>query len=491
MKKLIKSSLALVLTVGLLTGCSGVDVKVNLGGSKTAKTAQEVIDNYNEKEFNNNAHIESDFDCSMTMSYDGESVSIPYGMYMKADATNNAVHSETRTQLDLFDTNIDSTEDRYILKDGSIYQVYVKSTENDYWTKSEVDGYSGLIVEGMKLYSKDFANATFEYNKDTEIYILRQDFSSFISTTFGGNSIGTANELAALVSQEEIDLTGKWEDIDVIYTFDKEYNFISLAVSSAKAKTSIEKDGEELSLAFELDFNIKYSNIGGIKEDDVTVPASIVDEAVPAIGYEGADTNVDTNSSSESNPVNESNSAKNESTEIESKSTENSEVSNSEVNISNRTEEYDLLGQYNGTGLTIEGDSWDETFGADGWEFDSEDQEYSFLVTTNSKYDDASLYVYSKSWTDNNSAKDELLNDGIYGYNIEISYDIIDNAPNMTWLGVTFGDSANNVYSAYGEPEYKSETDVFTTLNYNINDVDLSFTIDNKYGLVEVSVMKY
>lgn len=138
--------------------------------------------------------------------------------------------------------------------------------------------------------------------------------------------------------------------------------------------------------------------------------------------------------------------------------------------------DFDILGSYNGVGFSGMADSWDSTFGADEWEFwefANQDYEHSIAAATNSSYDRATLGIIPRNRFDSNPTRDDILNDGMYGYTVDCSEMKIDARPPMTWKGFTFGASVSDVTSAYGEPDYLYEGSAYNVYTYYI-DIDFN-----------------
>ena len=62
----------------------------------------------------------------------------------------------------------------------------------------------------------------------------------------------------------------------------------------------------------------------------------------------------------------------------------------------------------------------------------------------------------------------------------------------MTWGGITFGATADDVISVYGQPDYTYSGDMFTTYEYDIDsDTEITFYVYPDRGVQHVEVAVY
>jgi hypothetical protein len=124
----------------------------------------------------------------------------------------------------------------------------------------------------------------------------------------------------------------------------------------------------------------------------------------------------------------------------------------------------DLIGSYNGVPFSVTGTSFKNTFGKDGWVFDPDcaaiqgDGDYYYI---NDKYPGVSLYVHMVSddtFVDYSIDAIEAVKAGSTAY------------PNMTWKGLTFGSSDDDVWYTYGETNEGGEKDGYCWYYYALSD---------------------
>lgn len=151
-----------------------------------------------------------------------------------------------------------------------------------------------------------------------------------------------------------------------------------------------------------------------------------------------------------------------------------------------------LLGTFNGVDFTCNGDSWDATFGADGWELIDNVDNYTFIVAENEKYGDyAELYLYNKKYE--NTSKEDILTDGIYGYDLDFGgVEDLSVIPDISWKGIKLGASAEDIKAVYGEPSYTYNGTMYDSYTYEIsNRTEIEFQIYFEQGLKSVRTSVY
>ena len=155
----------------------------------------------------------------------------------------------------------------------------------------------------------------------------------------------------------------------------------------------------------------------------------------------------------------------------------------------------DLLGSLDGKALTFDS-KWDDTFGKDGFEFDSDEGNFSYFASSDD-YEGVSLTVWFYCLDDEKDVKvEDIKNDGMKAYIIDASH--AENKPEMTWKGLTWGASAEDIIKAYGEPDDKSETSLYDSYRYEYGDPRIDYSViefcvyhgDSSYdtGLQQVAV---
>lgn len=296
--------------------------------------------------------------------------------------------------------------------------------------------------------------------------------------------------MAEMMEMDPDEFLDEWEKAEVVYVFDKDFYLQTVDVEGCEFSTTVKEDGMEMDVSVSLALSFEFSDYGQIEEGDVEVPQKVIDEAVSSVtmGLNDSDANVDIDwGSGEDDPVpggdidGPGTSADDVPSHTEESRPATTPGKNTNVAVSDR------LGSLNGVTITTQGDVFETTFGADGWEWDGEEG-YSFVVCENSKYEDAELYLYNETRTD--TTWNDISTYGSYGYSIDCSFS--DSHPAMTWGGITFGATADDVISVYGQPDYTYSGDMFTTYEYDIDsDTEITFYVYPDRGVQHVEVAVY
>lgn len=141
------------------------------------------------------------------------------------------------------------------------------------------------------------------------------------------------------------------------------------------------------------------------------------------------------------------------------------------------------FGSINGVELSVLGNDFSKTFGADGFMMSKSDDSAG-VDCQNKKYKDLLLIVYGK--TSNHISSKDIKKDGFYGYYVESQS---NEKPNMEWGGLTWGASTDDIRKVYGKPTTENDDEVYTELVYDLGPgMELSFNVYKKeYKLNRVS----
>lgn len=467
-----------VLISSMLCGCGMVD---NLTGGKKADTAQEVLNNYKEKENIDNVHADMLMNFEINAKAQGVSMNMPFEIGMSFDAfSKNNVHANMSIKASIFGINVDNSTEIYIADN----KTYTSSSEDDKWYVSELSD----DIDVSNIGEVSFEDATMSYDKEAKQYTIVQSLSELIEHGNMNKMLSVPSDITDQLGLNQSELDDMYKDAKVTYIFDKDYNLLSLTISGAEYSGQIENDGETADISVSLKLEVKYSNHGQITADSVKVPQDIVDSA----NYEIDDTILDDSFGGYDDDTGFTMDPEEEFTDD---TDDMSDIGNiSDVNAESYGEMKhlpDMLGSYNGVNFTGIGDSWHDTFGSDGWVLSEDEGLYSFIDATNAKYGDYSfVYAYNEDWDD--TTKYDIETYGTYGY--EISIEDIDTAPNMTWNGLTFGATKNEIFELYGEPVYTYSGYEYIVYTYEIphetKNIELEFYVyDDGLRQVRLSVI--
>lgn len=456
--KLFTLSLAAILAAGSLAGC---------GKTKAPEMPSAVIERYVDlMEATKNYHADMEMKFNIQAKGDGLSVDLPIHMGLSADMLDEQMHGNMDLSLSFMGQDVAEAYEVYIDGDTS----YVQDSGNGDWTILEdEEGNEGLAFAFSDMKAADFENAKLEI-KDDE-YIITQSFEDFAAT---GDTYDMLEDvyggMAENLGVDSESFLDDWKTADVIYTFDKDFYLISASVENCRYSGTVEDNGTKLDMDVSLDLSFKFSDYGKIEKSDVEVPEKIRQSAVhseelelnfeddeidedllnePAIPYEGEDLDPG-------------------------------------FSVTPAVAD-DVLGSYNGTPLSALGDKWD-VFENDGWRLNNDDGAFIFVTAENPKYEGVDLYIYNESRAD--ATAEDILKDGCFSYDINCA--LGKALPPMTFNGVTFGASVDDVIAAYGEAYELYEGTLYNAYTYDMGgDTSMTFFVYPDKGLQEVRVDYY
>lgn len=488
-----KKFLALSLAAAMCFSLAGCAIDISLPG-KSAKDAGEVVAGYMAlMEESVNYHVDMDMDFEIAAKGDGVTIELPIGMGLSVDVMDGNMHGDMAMVIEFMNSmSMDEKAEIYVEQGRRSTTSYMYDEADGYWTVSE-DGDTGVnaAADFSGMDADDFKDAKMEYDKKAGTYTITQSFADFAVT---GDTYDILEDvyggMAEMMEMDPDEFLDEWEKAEVVYVFDKDFYLQTVDVEGCEFSTTVKEDGMEMGVSVSLALSFEFSDYGQIEEGDVEVPQKVIDEAVSSVtmGLDDSDVNVDIDwGSGEDDPVpggdidDPGTSADDVPSHTEESRPATTPGKNTNVAVS------DKLGSLNGVAITTQGDVFETTFGADGWEWDGEEG-YSFVVCENSKYEDAELYLYNETRTD--TTWDDISTYGSYGYSIDCSFS--DSHPAMTWGGITFGATADDVISVYGQPDYTYSGDIFTTYEYDIDsDTEITFYVYPDRGVQHVEVAVY
>lgn len=474
-----KKLITMLLTMGLFsTFVTGCNFEMSFGG--TPKTAMDVIERYQKANETANFNMKGDLNLAIGMDADGMSMDVPIDLGFDMDFVDEYVHGDMDMKVSFMGQKIDKSAELYVA-DGC---TYTYDDELEYWTVTDND----FDKDSNSIFSLDlFENAELTVDKKEKTYTVTQSLGELMDSELFEDSVNMS-DLVDSMNVDYDELMDAYDDAQVVYVFDKDYNLVSASLSEIRYEDEISQDGYEANVFVEFSFDFEFSNFGEIDVDSVKVPKDVKAEAIEEdgtgfdIGLNSSDENVEVESNEiyDNDPV--------ISQMINDLPTDVIEDNPSSTTVVNPVEGDDMFGSYNGLILGKHA-SWQDTFGADGWVFANEDGEYTFMSCENSKYDGVEIYVYNKAR--NNTTSGDILNDGFYGWSCNVAF-ATNNKPVMTFNGLTWGASLNDIESKYGSPDYMYVGDIWTLYEYSYGeDVVLSFYVYPEEGLQEVDMRVY
>ena len=247
-----------------ICGCGALD---SLTGGAKAKTAQEVISNYTEKEGKNNLHTEMVMGFNVGIEADGMKLEVPINIDASIDTVDESnMHANMKMEASMFGMSTNSDIEVYIngtTKDG--ITMYTCDSDTNQWYVTN-DGSTERMIDTLaKLDASFFENATMEYNKETKSYKVEQPFKDFNTSGALSSTTETSDDTLSSLGLEQDVIDSIYEKAKAVYVFDKDYNIISVELVGANYSGPVEMDGQTAEVTFNMDLKVNYSNHGQIR----------------------------------------------------------------------------------------------------------------------------------------------------------------------------------------------------------------------------------
>lgn len=447
-----------VLCVSLLSGC-GKSIKLPFSGG--ISSAEELLEKNKERKMKS-FHLDGDMKLKMELgdSEDSQvSLSIPVGIGADGDVYEENAHLNITTKASLFGVNSDVKQEMYL--DGEKGKVYQKSADKEGWTvQSSSDKDSDTKLQDITSISKSLVKDA-EFEETDDGYKITIDAKKL-------KDISMFNSLTDMEESKDSDTEVDISKGTIEYTFNEDCDLTNVAFDDIEMKAKSDMMGQSVNAKVGINGDFKISKHNKVSEDDVVVPDDIVKNAVPGEGTSGL--GLGNLGGSDDLGTEDPGFGSTEDPGIEEPGTES-------PGTETPTSGDDKFGAIDGIPLTADQNIFDETFGAAGFEIDeADDGQYSFSSCKNPEYEDLTLYVYQKDASSTNSTKEKIMSEGFYGYDIDAEF--AKARPNMTWNGITWGATTEEVEAAYGTPDDTYVGDMYTSYKYNFGDnVELSFDI--------------
>lgn len=461
--KLLSFIVCSALVVGTLTGCS-----MPFGEKVTAESLLEQSINQEREKIDMDLKLV--LDAEMDMSELGANGTMSMAMKMDANmqATKEYGHMKGDIEVSLLGMNMNEEMEMYYDYDDEV--LYNYDAENDVWTYSDLD--DSANISGISDMDIDvFDDLKLEEHKKGNDYVV----TATVDYEDMSDVMGSDMDLEDMMSSDEM------EDMkmDVKMTFDeksKELRTMSFTIDMD------EVEGVEFN---EFSIEITFNEI----DDDfkVKIPKSVKSGAVKE-DTNGGDIDIWTDQEDDWGDSDILTPATMD-PELPTETTQPVVEPSTQPVVSGS----DTFGSYNGTSFGIGTPL--STFKNDGWKIEWEDDDAGIFVSyINDKYDGASLYLYGNK---DKITDSDLAVSGVYGYSMDISYCEGGIYPSMTWSGLTWGASLDDIKAVYGESTYGYNSTSYDTLTYEATDgTELTFYVskDNQWGpngLSRVEVVNY
>lgn len=482
-KKCISLSLVLVLCLSMLVGCSIFPPKNASDLLKRANEAMEDSDNYS-------VLVDMGIEATLKGNIEGATMELfmPIDMSMSYDIAGEYAHGDMDMSASM------DVSASYMGESQSMDEDFSQSAEV-YMITSEEDGvvttYTNKDKEGWVVSEQDIDNASLDFNslmddergifadadmeKDGDEYIVTLELAdafendSFRDFLAGNVSFGVAGEDVDIDWAEFADSI---EDAEVVYTFDAKTYFLKSVVieefniSDASALSGMDgmdlngMDIEEFSML--INISMTFDNYGGIDASDVKAPKKVTKNAVE-------EDITDIHPEVHTPPTTEPEVVEPETTlpvegDTPAEKPEGGETSEN------------LVFYYEGTPVGVPTDY--VLFLEDGWYPVDDGQYSSFLCLNHDKYEGMSFYLFTN---DGSGTEEYVKNNGSDGFSIDMSY--CDEYPDVSFAGITFGDSWEDVINALGEPNSEYHDDTY-------RDAEWEFTYCGKECTLSIVLLK-
>ncbi len=287
MKKFVGILLSMLMILSL-TGCS-----MDMGSlfSKKPQNAEQLLEKV---ETCDNANVDMAMTINMKMAAQGVSMEIPIKFNINMDMAGDYGHGNMNMSMSFMGQSEDIEAEMYYA-DGYCYYY---DEDSDSWYKTEADSMPMMTVadgDKQKLDPKYFEGAEFAYDKDSEVYMLKQSMAQFMQSDEANSAIldSMGSSFDNDMVEEMMEQLGEGT---VVYTFDKTYHLIGLYTEDC----AFTQKSDEYDLSVEYDIEMNLTDINKISEDDVKIPKSVKKDAIEKDGdmfdLDGSDTDLSNNS---------------------------------------------------------------------------------------------------------------------------------------------------------------------------------------------------
>lgn len=477
MRKRMLCMLYACLIAGTLTGCQipFLPEKVTAESllENSMKNATAVID----------ADIEIDMDAGMDMESLGVSgqmdMSVGIDANIKSDGKYGYVNGDVRAKV--LGMSVNQDMETYIDYKGGT--TYTYNNETKQWEYTETDN---VKFNTSKLDTDMFKNPELKETKKDEDYVVTAevDYDSVedimgdgIETTGDFSGIG---DLSKMEFDAEITFSRDEKELKSVKIEAEEGNYDGMVINNLSVLLEINQMGGDIEVDIPKDI-IKNavkkeedgsSVIDGLPEPDSgnipsidtqidgEVSGNLQDGQIDAVSSAAPDAGMDTDGDNATYSI--------------------------DAAVNDSYGKYGSNSFYYGINLNA--------FTSDGWNTQSSDPAI-FASFNNAKYENASLYLYGNK---NSVTPDDLMKDGVYGYDIDVTFCKDGNLPHMAFKNLTWGASRDDIIAAYGKP-YLESADEGTIypyiLTYKSDDgAEMKFYIsegNNVKGLSKVSFINF
>lgn len=234
-----------LILIGLLclTGCS----KVNSAEDIASRYLKQKSDSY---------HIAGDINITAVSSDDSDlSIDETFTLSLMEDVYKDMSHSLAE---------IESSSDGSVTYSANV-ESYLGEDNNYYF-----DGGIWTLDENPEFDYSYLTNIDPEWFTDAEITKLDSGDSASYSMTIPLSKLSNSEDISNMLGDFTDDsLTEAFSHSNVTYFFDSDYNLVRMAYNATAMNTEITVDEGTYTTDISLEFDFRFSNYGGIKQDTV------------------------------------------------------------------------------------------------------------------------------------------------------------------------------------------------------------------------------
>lgn len=392
--------------------------------------------------------MDSKFNSTITLSYGGESLDMPFNMTYGIDITPTGYHLSMNANVEYDESLNESYEQYAVFRDDNT--AYMYTNEYGYWTLDEVETNGEINIDNF-LFDKDsniFDGATAKETSDG--YVITQSISKFM-TSNDTSMVGLVN--SGIVEMLFVDTMS--DNLTVDYTFDKDYILTNISYSNVQVKLDAEsilgEPGGEASML--MSYNIDFKDWDSVT--NIIVPDSVVN-SVGGTSSSGNDWDFDWDFDIPDVDV----------PDIDL----GNDSSKAEPTTPSSTSKYNTM-IIDGTTITVPSSNI------------SMPSDWSLYEST----DYSCKYLKSKNGTDT-MLRTRLRNDKVYY--AEITVNDIENLPSLK-IGnnITWASSVDEIKADLGNPTSTETNSTFTLLKYSDSSATMYLYVGNNgVGLYSIVI---
>lgn len=469
MKKRITGVLAICLVL-TMSGCGAI----NSLFSKEPSTPKGLMDVVHEKMADQNFAMEGKMTMDMSISFQGTTLSFPIEFAVEGQFLGKDSHTEMTMNGEFMGESVTQTNEIYVSEDDTY-----KSENGGPWSKSPTSE-DGNMVDAMVSIIEDVEVFDEAEMEDGDAgYTIKMDITDiFTDELFEYITDAGESELMPGFSDFDPEMI---TDGKLTYQISSDYLLSGFQIEDFTFEMEDIEGNDGASFEMVMNVDMELSDHGKVSNSDVEIPEEVLDAVNSVMEDNKESGEIDDSmilpfaSSGDSESNEDPNVTIDDGMDNFMEKPSTDRVDGGDINPSTDSSTDSLrkdsvFGIYNGTPLvpgSMNYDTFSEEFELDNY---SEDELYGFLPME-SKYNEyVDLYLYDKVKTGTvDGAKS-----GVYGYEMSILPGFGEDGvlPDISFNGITWGSSMEDVIAVYGEPDYKYSSTDYWSVSYDIEELN-------------------